>query len=179
MDTLRRASIALCQYLGMAGTRVLVLVAVGVLTMSGCGAQPEVAAEDPAPVSAAEELSRFTSAIADVSSVERVVRLTPENDPDQMLGEDPGYEAAAVIHDGSLRCRGADVDCGALVEVWPDEGGAQFRVEEQDAFVAVDVEMGMGIHRTAGRVVLFVSADLPKTTREAYFAAFDEAAQSQ
>lgn len=46
----------------------------------------------------------------------------------------------ADVLDDALRCVGVDVDCGALMEVWPDE-----------------------------------DANLPKKTRQVYYAAFDEA----
>lgn len=164
----------------MRTSRALPLVVASLVVTAGCARSDVEDGAGPSPLTAQDEFDRVTTALSTAGTVRQVIALTPDNDPDQMNGADPGYEVAAVIHDESLKCPDPDVDCGLLVEVWPDSDAAQRRVDEQYAFVQVDAELGMGIHRTAGRVVLFASPGLSDESLDDYYAAFDNAtAQSK
>ena len=63
-----------------------------------------------------------------ISRVEKVVKITEDNDPNNLIGRPNGYVSAAVLYDSRTKCSsGLGADCGATVEQWPSPADAKAR----------------------------------------------------
>jgi predicted ABC-type transport system involved in lysophospholipase L1 biosynthesis ATPase subunit len=88
------------------------------LILAACG-------EDPAATkSTADQL-------AALDSVSKVVEITEDNDPNNLIGRPDGYDAAWVFHvQGLDQCQdGTRVECGMTLEQWGSEDEAQARAD--------------------------------------------------
>src|SRR5690606_7575119 len=67
-----------------------------------------------------------------VPEVTEVIELTPENDPNELLGRPGQYDAAVLLVDGRTDCdvSGLGIDCGAKIERWASEADAQARLDD-------------------------------------------------
>lgn len=145
------------------------LVAVAAIALGAYAAL--LTREEP---TAADEMAAFKESLAEVDGVRGVIDLTPENDPRQMAGEDPGFLAAVVVHHESLQCDVPDEDCGAALEIWPDAEAAEREAYFARALADVDAAMfGSVFAYVEGRALLRISPGLDKATRDALREALD------
>ncbi len=108
-----------------------------------------------------------------VSTVSKVVEITEDNDPNGKIGRPGGYTSAATLYDEGATCTDLGVDCGATVEVWPDEEAAKARSTFiQDALKAANGVLGAEYDYISGPVLLRVSGTLKPSVAARYEAAF-------
>lgn len=89
-----------------------------VLLMVGCGQEAEGEISDDATTD-------VIGLIEEMPNVEKVVEVTAETDPNEMLGRSNGYSEGAVVYDSRLECRQPGIECGAFIEVWEDPADAR------------------------------------------------------
>lgn len=106
--------------------------------------------------------------IEQLDVVTKTVRLTEETDLEEMLGRSDGYDHAAIFFDSRLTCQVADLDCGAMLEVWDDHDEATFRAEDIKARQTGMEFLGNQHVYVDGRMVLRVSAELTSSQAEKY-----------
>ena len=113
---------------------------------------------------------------ASVEQVSEVVTVTGENDPNDMIGRDSGYEDAAVLKDERLECGGDrfGTDCGAMIEVWADEEAAAARDEYISTIHDAAPILGSEYRTVDGRTILRVSGELTPEQAEVYTSAFTD-----
>lgn len=136
------------------------LGAAALLLVVGCSAD---ATEDRTASDAANDIKGA------VSEVNKVEDLTEETDGNDLLGRPNGYEAATVLHDSRVECLGGPgVDCGAVIEQWPDGDAAQERVDYIESLGAIANEYD----HIDGSLVLRISGSLKPSEAEEYAEAF-------
>lgn len=106
----------------------------------------------------------------------RVIEIAEGNDGNNLIGRPNGYTAAYVIEDSRVRCpeppAPVGVDCGAMIEEWPDEESARRRSDYIQK-VREDVPMlGQEYDTVRGTLLLRVSGALKPSTAEAYSRVF-------
>ena len=111
---------------------------------------------------------------ADVGSVQKVVTITEDNDPNNKIGRPNGYVSAAVIYDSGVVDCGDDlgVDCGATVEVWPSADAAKERSEYIQGLQKNSPILGTEYNYLNGAALLRVSGNIKPTVAEEYESAF-------
>ncbi|MDS1114711.1 hypothetical protein RD149_13125 [Gordonia westfalica] len=102
----------------------------------------------------------------------RTTEITEDNDPNNLIGRPNGYTAAYVIEDSRIGCPEPPdkigVDCGAMVEQWPDQASAQARADYIQR-VRKDLPMlGQEYYTVRGDLLLRVSGELKPSQAEAY-----------
>ncbi|WP_270888939.1 hypothetical protein [Pedococcus sp. 5OH_020] len=104
----------------------------------------------------------------------KLVTITEDNDPNNKIGRPGGYVSAATLYDSGASCTELGVECGATVEVWPDEAGARSRSKFiQDALKAANGALGEEYHYQHGAVLLRVYGDLKPSVAKKYEVAFN------
>lgn len=98
--------------------------------------------------------------------------ITEDNDPNNKIGRPGGYVSAATLYDSGASCSSLGAECGATVEVWPDEAAAKQRSE----FILAALKGANGVlgdeyHYQKGAVLLRVSGDLKPSAAKLYEAA--------
>lgn len=146
--------------------RSLVLVLAGV-TLVGCDGD---SSSEPQP-----SMDEVVASIAEIPSVTEVVRLTEDNDPNDLLGHPDGYDHAAVFIDSRRpRCTAPGIDCGAFLEVWGDAEEAKARSQYLRALLEGTPVLGSEVHFRSGPHLLRVSGELKAPAVEEYEAAFND-----
>ncbi|WP_207021434.1 hypothetical protein [Phycicoccus sp. DTK01] len=134
----------------------------------------------PAPANTAPAASGTSSPpqAADVAdgleqpSTTKIVEVTEDNDPNDLIGRPNGYDSAAVIYDSNATCTDLGVECGATVEVWPDEAAAKSRSDYIQSILEASPVLGSEFHTLAGPVLLRVDGkQLKPSLAEKYAAA--------
>lgn len=64
---------------------------------------------------------------AGVPSIKKIVQITEDNDPNNLIGRPTGYLDAAVLYESALTCDKPGADCGATIEIWPSAKAAKDR----------------------------------------------------
>lgn len=150
--------------------RFATCVSLVLLVLAGCSSVP--------PPPADQVAARLAAAIteADLGAT-----LTPETDPNRLLGRPGQYTSAATVVDQrvpeELRSDPTGVDAGAKVEVFSDESEAQARADYIGQIAEVS-PLGVEYDYQVGAVLLRVSKELPPATAEQYRAALDSVLQS-
>lgn len=121
--------------------------------------------------SSAESASDAAAAIqGKVDSVTKIEDLTEDTDSNDLLGRPDGYKAATVLYDSrSDGCDGPGVDCGAVVEQWPDSDAAQ---ERADYIESIGAPLANEYDYVSGSMVLRVSGALKPSEASEYEDAF-------
>lgn len=110
---------------------------------------------------------------ASVPTVERLIQITEDNDPNNLIGRPNGYIAATVLVDSQAECRTEPgVDCGAMVEQWPSESAAEKRSEYIQGILKEAPILGNEYNTVKGDLLLRVSGSLKPSEAEAYKEAF-------
>lgn len=142
------------------------LVVVLMLALAACSGDPDDG--DQSARKAADAIA------AEVDSVVKVQDLTEETDPNDLLGRPNGYSAATVLHDSRAECGdGPGVDCGAVIEQWPDEDAAQDRADYIQGILEDSPVLGSEYDYVNGSLLLRVSGALTPSEAEEYEQAFN------
>jgi len=104
-----------------------------------------------------------------------VVTITEDNDPNDKIGRPGGYVSAATLYDRGTTCSELGSECGATVEVWPDQASAKARSTFiQDALRGANGVLGEEYHYQDGPVLLRVTGRLKPSVAKTYEAAFSK-----
>lgn len=171
-------------------TSTVVGVLAGSLLLSACGSGDSSAPSSPAASSATSSAPSTTAAstspaatptalpvAAEVAdsikqpSTTKIVAITEDNDPNNLIGRPNGYVSAAVIYDSNATCTDIGVDCGATVEVWQDEASAKTRSEYIQSILKASPILGSEFHTLDGPVLLRVDGKQLKPSLAKKYAA--------
>lgn len=140
-------------------------IAALLLALTACGGGSDGGGGSSA--SANESAAAIQSA---VDSVTKTEDLTEDTDSNDLLGRPDGYSAATVLYDSRAEClSGPGVDCGAVVEQWPDGDAAQ---ERADYIKAIGTPLANEYDYVSGALILRVSGTLKPSEAQEYEAAF-------
>ena len=105
----------------------------------------------------------------------KVVTITEDNDPNNKIGRPGGYVSAATLYDQGASCSKLGADCGATVEVWPDEASATQRSKFiLDVLKNANGVLGEEYHYQEGPVLLRVTGKLKPSVAKQYEAEFTQ-----
>ena len=112
--------------------------------------------------SAAEALK---SAIPEIT---KIVEVNEDNDPNEgSLGRPNSYVAASVLYDSRLTCPDLGMDCGATIEQYPDQAGAQRRSTYLQAIRQGGI-LGREWNTVKGPLLLRVAGDMTPAEAKQY-----------
>lgn len=175
--------------------RAHLLLMTAAVAMSGCAgtpaAAPTVTVTAPGPTTtvtvtatptptpsptpqAAKEAGVLAEQIKQAST-QKIVRLTPETDPNTRLGRPGGPTSAAILYDAAGACTTLGTDCGATIEVYPTAAEAKARSEYILAILKGAPALGTEYHTLAGGALLRVSGKLTPAQASSYASAFEKA----
>lgn len=104
----------------------------------------------------------------------KIVVLTEDTDPNDLLGRPNGYTSAAVAFDGTLDpCSKPGVDCGLTIEVWPSPEEVTRRAEYIQGALKAAPMLGTEYHAPRGTALLRGSGKLKPSVWQKYKAAFE------
>ena len=154
-------------------TSTVVGVLAGSLLLSACGSGDSSAPSSPAASGATSSAPSTTAASTSpkASSTTKIVAITEDNDPNNLIGRPNGYVSAAVIYDSNATCTDIGVDCGATVEVWQDEASAKTRSEYIQSILKASPILGSEFHTLDGPVLLRVDGKQLKPSLAKKYAA--------
>lgn len=164
----------------------ITLIAAAVLALSGCGGNTTPASKPStnSPTAAATTAAASTSLGGDaatasakkieslVPSVDKVVTITKDNDPNPIFGQPGSYVAAAVIYEKVNTCTTLVVACGAKVEVYKSVADATARGKYLLGMKKSGAIVGGEYDYLRGVAVLRVFGGVTPTVAEKYHAAF-------
>jgi hypothetical protein len=159
----------------MTRTRTAYAAALGLvaaLSLTGCGGgsnSGSTAGADPTEIGNAIK--------AKFAAFTKVTKITEDNDGNDLIGRPNGYDAAAALFIGDSldSCDTSDpigVDCGAVIERWPDESAAKSRQDYIQGILKTAPMLGTEYDTVRGRLIFRVSGDVKPTDAAAYKAAF-------
>lgn len=102
----------------------------------------------------------------------KVVTITEDNDPNDLIGRPNGYDSAAIIYDSEVSCDELGSECGVVVEVFSEEDAAQARGEYIQGILSESPALGSEWDYVKGSVVLRVSGELKPSSNTKYAEAF-------
>lgn len=102
----------------------------------------------------------------------KVVTVTEENDPNNLIGRPNGYDSAAIIYDSGVSCDELGSECGVVIEVFADESSAESRGEYIQGILKEAPVLGAEWDYVKGSIVLRVSGELKPSTNGTYADAF-------
>ena len=118
-------------------------------------------------------MDEVVASIEKVDSVVRVMRLSKEDNPNELLGRPDGYDHAAVFYDAGLTCAAPGIECGAFLEVWSDAAEAESRSGYLLALQDGTPGLGAEVHHVDGPYLLRLTDDLAPSSAEEYEQAFE------
>lgn len=172
---------------GLAGVSLI-----ATLSLCGCGggsgsgasASPSGSPEPSATAAVVTSPTRTAASasarrIADrvkaaIPSATKVVTITEDNDPNNLIGRPNGYVSAAVIYDSTVKCDELGVDCGATVETWGSEADAKARSAYIQKLQKDSPILGSEYDTVNGVALLRVTGDIKPSLAAKYKAAFTE-----
>jgi hypothetical protein len=129
--------------------------------------------QTPTPSAPADAAAVAATIKAAVASVTKVVVITENNDPNNMIGRPTGYTSAAVLYDFDTKCSsGLGADCGATVEGWPTAADAKARAAYIEGNLKKMPMLGTEYDTVKGTYLLRVSGALKPSQAKKYSAAF-------
>jgi serine/threonine-protein kinase len=139
--------------------------------------RPAVAAQTVTDVPAAAGTVSARAAAeaikAAVPEVTEIIDHTYESDSNGLLGRPNGYVAASVLVDSRAGCvSGPGVDCGAVIEQFPDESGARRRADYLQAIGKAAPMLANEWSVVKGDLLLRISGELTPAQAKAYETAF-------
>ena len=131
---------------------------------------PTASAASPIPADTAADIAKRLQAA--VPSVRKVVTISEDNDPNDLIGRPNGYTDAAVIYDSEVQCAELGVDCGGTIEIWPSEVDATARKEYIQTTLKANQALGTEYDTVHGSALLRVTSQVKPSRAEAYATAF-------
>lgn len=143
------------------------------LLLTGCSDSAGVGTISARTESAMVAAERIEASVPEVT---RVVQVTEDNDPNNLIGRTNGYESGAILFDNRVECspEGEGTACGALIEQWPTEAGARRRAEYITTLQEAAPMLGKEYQTIRGRLLLRVSGDLKPSAAATYQSAFEK-----
>jgi hypothetical protein len=158
------------------------------LLLSGCGGSDstgESASTSSSTTSNSSAAAATTESASDTAAAEqdatavaerikqptttKIVTITEDNDPNNLIGRPNGYVSAAVLYDSNASCDDLGVACGVTVEVWADEAAAQARSDYILGILEEAPALGSEFHTVNGAVLVRVDGkQLKPSQAEAY-----------
>lgn len=133
------------------------------------------AAPTPTPPGPADATAIAKAIEAAVPDVTKVVRITEDNDPNDVIGRPSGYSSAAVLYDSRAKCSdGLGADCGATVEGWLTAADAKARAAYIEELLKASPLLGSEYDVVQGTYLLRVAGTIKPAKEKAYSAAFAE-----
>lgn len=122
-----------------------------------------------APTPAADATAIAQDLKNNIGSIQKIVTVTEDNDPNDKIGRPNGYVSAAVIYDSGADC-GEDlgVDCGATVEVWPSADDAKARSDYIQGILKDAPILGSEYNYLEGAALLRVTGGIKPTVAKEY-----------
>jgi hypothetical protein len=161
--------------------RALIVASFAVLALTACSkasdtatAAPGGSAAAPATKAAVPKTARqyATALKSKLPRIRRIIVLTEDSDPNNMLGRPNGYISAAVLIDpqGESPCSGKNVGagCGAKVEVWPNAADAAARMKYVQEQLKQMPMLGTEYDYQAGPALLRVHGTVKPSTARTY-----------
>jgi hypothetical protein len=105
---------------------------------------------------------------AAVPSVGKVVTITEDNDPNDLIGRPSGYTDTAVVYDSDAECTEPGVDCGATIEIWPSEGRRDCAKEYIQSNIKAIPMLDKEYDTVRGPALLRVTGQIKPSRAEAY-----------
>ncbi len=124
----------------------------------------------PATVTAASLAAKLK---AGLPSIRKVVQITEDNDPNNLIGRPTGYSDAAVLYDSALTCEEPGADCGATLEIWPTAEAAKDRAAYIQKNLRAYPALGSEYDFLKDAVLLRVSGTLKPSLATKYNKLFD------
>ncbi len=105
---------------------------------------------------------------AGIPSITKLVTITEDNDPNNLIGRPNGYTAAVVVYDKRVKCTELGVDCGASVEQWRTADDAKQRARYIAKVQKGAPVLGSEYHYLLGRVLVRVTGELKPSEANDY-----------
>lgn len=134
-------------------------------------ATPTPATTRPAPVVTAAAISAALQ--AKVPQVTKVLQITEDNDPNNLIGRPNEYTQAATLYDSRTPCTDIGADCGATVEIWPSAALASGRVAYIQKELTANPVLGSEYDYAHGNAVLRVTGTMKPSDEAGYLAAWN------
>jgi hypothetical protein len=162
--------------------RALIVASFAALALTACSkandtatAAPPGSATAPATTkpAAPKTARQYATALkSKLPRVRRIIVLTEDTDPNNMLGRPNGYVSAAVLIDpqGESPCSGQNVgaECGAKVEVWPNVADAAARIKYVQQQLKQMPMLGTEYDYQAGPAVLRIHGTVKPSIARTY-----------
>lgn len=107
-----------------------------------------------------------------IDQVRKVVAVTEDNDPNDLIGRPNGYIDAAVIYDKRATCSELGADCGATIEVWPTAEDARARSDYIQKTLKDNKMLGTEYDTLQGPMLLRVTGELKPSAAKVYAEVF-------
>lgn len=127
--------------------------------------------QTPTPTSPTKSSEEWAEAIKQDTTT-KVVAITEDNDPNNLLGRPNGYTDAAVLYDKRVECAELGASCGAMIEIWASAADAQQRSEYIQTIQKAAPALGSEYHTLNGNALLRVTGELKPSEAKAYQIAF-------
>ncbi len=106
---------------------------------------------------------------AAIPTIEKVLKITKSNDPNNLIGRKNGYGSAAVLYDTRTACSdGPGADCGATMEKWSSTAKAKARKKYIQSILSAAPALGSERDTVRGKFILRVSGDLTHAEAKRY-----------
>ena len=108
-----------------------------------------------------------------VSHIAKVVKITENNDPNDIIGRPTGYVSAAIVYDSRTSCSdGLGADCGASIEQWATKSDAKSRSAYIEKLLKASPILGSEYDVVRDGFLMRVAGKLKPSQEEAYAKAF-------
>ncbi|MFT3877166.1 MAG: hypothetical protein QM708_12195 [Propioniciclava sp.] len=165
-------------------TRLLAAVGIAALALTACSTTTPSAAPGsgapaaPAATSAKPAKPADATAWAELAkqgSTTKIVTITEDNDPNNLIGRPNGYKTAAVIYDSGASCDQLGTSCGGTVEVFATEAEAKARSEYTQGVLKDAPMFGTEYHTLNGAALLRITGNIKPSVATGYADAFSAA----
>jgi hypothetical protein len=134
----------------------------------------------PSPTATRTAVEYATALKAAMPRIKKVYEVTEKTDSNKLIGRPNGYTSAAVLADQAApSCVGAlnGIDCGVVIEVWPDVQAVSGRVSYIQGILKNAPALGSEFDYPAGAALLRVNGKVagPSVARS-YESAWHKAA---
>ena len=167
-------------YVGWMRRTMTSLVLVSAIALAACSAptpsRPPSAATS-APPASTQAPANPTDATAwarqvSIDSTTKVVTVTEDNDPNNLIGRPNGYVSAAVLYDSGVECAELGTSCGGMVEVWPTAADAQRRSDYIQGILKDSPVLGTEYDTLNGAALLRIDGKVTPSVANSYAAKF-------
>lgn len=109
--------------------------------------------------------------VKEVNSAVKTIQITEDNDGNNLIGRPNGYSQAIVVTDktlGACSLSKPGIDCGVVIELWPNSTGASKRADYIQAVQKTSPLLGSEWHQIKGNALIRISGKLKPSLAEKY-----------